>query len=464
MRGPDGVAKVRTVRLALPPRLRSSNGPTAVRHASVAAGHGTGGLLTDATQARNCVRGERPLRWSRNLAPSALASAALITAAATIAVALVSGFFAWYVPAWKARRDARVATEHALRLTRDPLLRAAFELQSRFYNIVVRDFLKRYLTDGSPDERHYAILSTLWVIAQYLGWVEILRREVQYLDLGSRAVNRTLQLRLSEVSAAMASDARPEEAMFVIFRADQRAIGEFMVTSRITDAGSRPDCLGYSEFVERLDATVAQHGQTTSARKPPVIAWAERTTANLEAAPNARHRTARLVNVQRRLIDLVDLLDADRVRYPELNFRGKVPKRSPSSGRRGHVARFLWRTGDVWSLVEEWADLNGFTADSASLAGRTYLGKRGPTLTRPEIVVAYHDAWVTLDARMARRKRSHHIDGSLRATRGRRATNTLLRSFDRPVIAEGSTIPSRAWTAVARQARRTRRAAEDHGS
>jgi hypothetical protein len=36
---------------------------------------------------------------------------------------------------------------------RDPLLRAAFDLQSRLYNIVELDFLAKHCTDEDPDAR-----------------------------------------------------------------------------------------------------------------------------------------------------------------------------------------------------------------------------------------------------------------------------------------------------------------------
>lgn len=52
---------------------------------------------------------------------------------------------------------------------RDPLLWAAFDLQSRIYNIVAQNFLNAYLLHGSEDERAYARRNTVFVFAQYLG-------------------------------------------------------------------------------------------------------------------------------------------------------------------------------------------------------------------------------------------------------------------------------------------------------
>jgi hypothetical protein len=82
------------------------------------------------------------------------------------------------------RATSQSRLEQLLSRYRDPLLLAAYDLQSRLYNIVVRDFVD-LLQKGDQDQQTYAVDSTLFVIAQYLGWVEALRRGVQYLDLGT---------------------------------------------------------------------------------------------------------------------------------------------------------------------------------------------------------------------------------------------------------------------------------------
>jgi AAA ATPase-like protein len=66
--------------------------------------------------------------------------------------------------------------EQVMSRYREPLLRAAFHLQSRVYNIVEQAFLLRYLQRGSPAEQEYACRNTMFVLAEYLGWVEMLRR------------------------------------------------------------------------------------------------------------------------------------------------------------------------------------------------------------------------------------------------------------------------------------------------
>jgi len=89
----------------------------------------------------------------------------------------------------------RPASNASSRTYAEPLIAAAFDLQTRLYSIVQHNFLK-----AAAVERGYAEPSTLWLIAQYFAWVEILRREVQYLDVGVEKHNRTIQA-CSRVSA-----------------------------------------------------------------------------------------------------------------------------------------------------------------------------------------------------------------------------------------------------------------------
>lgn len=171
------------------------------------------------------------------------------------------------------------------------------------------------------------------------------------------------------------------------------------------------------------------------------MVWAERWTADLDAA-DAPHEAWRLGQVQRQLIELVDVLDPDRVRYPDLNIRGKLPLPASDAQATKPVARFLWRE-DPWPVVERWAADTSHRLGSSGDHARTYHGRRGLTGKRPEVVVKYDGRWVTLDALLVGRKAATPVAGSLRSTRGRSAINRLLRSFDRPTVAGGSTLPSR---------------------
>jgi hypothetical protein len=87
--------------------------------------------------------------------------------------------------------DKTLRLEQVVSRYRDPLLGAAFDLQSRIYNILILGF-SGYLSSGDEGEKSYAVNSTLFLIAQYFGWTEALRRGVQFLDLGEVERSREL--------------------------------------------------------------------------------------------------------------------------------------------------------------------------------------------------------------------------------------------------------------------------------
>lgn len=185
---------------------------------------------------------------------------------------------------------------------REPVLRSAVDLQSRLYNIAVNRFLQRYYF-GSESDRSYATTSTLYVIAEYFGWVEILRREIQYLDLGDLHANKSLTDSLERISDLFLTD-RIDDA-FRVFRGEQRAIGELMLVKRRFDDPFRYECLGYAAFSDRLtDDAFAR--------------WFARLTADVERLANHEHASQRrLHELQHALVDLIDFLDPDFARVPE---------------------------------------------------------------------------------------------------------------------------------------------------
>jgi hypothetical protein len=159
-----------------------------------------------------------------------------VVALISAAVALLSVVLS----VWSARSTARLQdeleqrrqqgskeelVEQVMSRYREPLLRAAFDLQSRIYNIVRQRFLARYLQQGGEDDQRYACHNTMFVFAEYLGWVEILRRGVQFLDLGDVRRNRLLVERLEAIGTILSTDRAFQGAVPCIFRGEQRAIG-----------------------------------------------------------------------------------------------------------------------------------------------------------------------------------------------------------------------------------------------
>ncbi|MCF6471804.1 hypothetical protein FAF44_25905 [Nonomuraea sp. MG754425] len=196
---------------------------------------------------------------------------------------------------------------------RDALLWAAFDLQSRLFNILHgfeidrrpgrQGFTSAYLLEGTERQALYVRRSTAFLFAEYLGWVEVFRRDIQFLDLGKNEVNRQIMLALTTISRTIATSTPPDTACFMIFRTDQRALGELMI-----EPDSKPGergCLGYAAFCAKLTDDEA------------FAKWGHELLDHVEQA--ARHpglAQGRLTKLQHQLIDLIDLLDPEGGRFP----------------------------------------------------------------------------------------------------------------------------------------------------
>ncbi|HET9911652.1 MAG TPA: hypothetical protein VFQ13_07175 [Anaerolineales bacterium] len=186
---------------------------------------------------------------------------------------------------------------------RDPLLRAAYDLQSRLFRLLSGTFLGTSFSKITKWERTYLFQNTMYILAEYLGWVEILRREVRFLDLGNVQANRRLAELMESITEIFFEDS-PEDP-FRLLRGEQRAIGEIMIAPN-THANAAPlECIGYATFVQKL-------------KEPDFKRWFRNLHKDIEKfirEPTvARKRTALL---QHALIDLIDFLDPDCARIPE---------------------------------------------------------------------------------------------------------------------------------------------------
>ncbi|MEU1198695.1 hypothetical protein ABZ446_20995 [Streptomyces sp. NPDC005813] len=195
---------------------------------------------------------------------------------------------------------------------RDALLWAAFDLQSRIFNILRgyqvdlrgrAGFTSAFLVAGTAQQALYVKRSTAFLFAEYLGWAEIFRRDLQFLDLGSNRANQRIMFTLNRISRALGDAHTSDAECFRIFRADQRAIGEVMI-----DPDSAPGerrCIGYATFCAQLTAEDA------------FSEWMQELLEHVElAAREPETARDRLTRIQHQLIDLIDLLDAGGRRFP----------------------------------------------------------------------------------------------------------------------------------------------------
>jgi hypothetical protein len=185
--------------------------------------------------------------------------------------------------------DRELVAEDVLKRYREPLAAAAFDLQGRLYNILELGFLELW---GEPHARaDDATRTTMFRLAQYFGWTEILRRDIQFLSFPEAEETVRVASLQSQITHCFLTH-EPGVAL-MIWSDEQRAIGEQMI---VEEQGT-VRCMGYAAFSAACDTTFAP--------------WCARLRDELtdEVAQQ------RLRGVQNLLCDLVEALDERRVRY-----------------------------------------------------------------------------------------------------------------------------------------------------
>jgi hypothetical protein len=216
----------------------------------------------------------------------------------------------------KKQEDAAAMAERILHLYRDPLIDAAHTLQGRFYNVIGKSYLtKFYVNKTDEEQRRYARDYTVYAIAEYLTWAEILRRELRFTDSGDTKRSRDLMEKLASIQYAFQRDDIPHQ--FEIFRGRQRAIAEVMMVPTNAPEGPRTEPMGYAAFCRRL------------AEDKDFAGWFTQLQQDVDTVARATDQeNVRLIYVQQELIDLIDFLDDKRVRIPE-NTRRRLPDPTP---------------------------------------------------------------------------------------------------------------------------------------
>jgi hypothetical protein len=191
-------------------------------------------------------------------------------------------------------RGRKFDAEVVLGRYRDPLIHATFFLQQRLFQILRVDG-----NDFGPYLRglcrkELAVQSTLYRLSEYLAWHEILRREIQFLDLDNQAATRRVQRLTGDISRTFAADIDSYGMDFMLWVEEQRAIAELM----IVNDGGVTTCLGFAAFVEQFDAKFEP--------------WFKRFASKLSAADLPRSRLTELFNL---LLILGDALDPEGLRY-----------------------------------------------------------------------------------------------------------------------------------------------------
>jgi hypothetical protein len=222
---------------------------------------------------------------------------AVVVAAIALVAALLSAGISLYGQLRSTTLTARRESEAVLARYREPLLVAAYELQGRLYNILKLDFLAKYYRAGDEAQKTYAIQNTLYVVAQYFGWSEILRREIQFLSFTDSKRTRVVAEHQRRIVELFQSDDPELGRPFLVWRGEQRAIGERMIERE----GDRIQCLGYASFLER--------------EEPAFRRWFSRLEAEINEV--AQEANPRLIELQHALVKLIRELDPQAMRYSD---------------------------------------------------------------------------------------------------------------------------------------------------
>ncbi|HYI61115.1 MAG TPA: hypothetical protein VEW93_04860 [Acidimicrobiales bacterium] len=333
-----------------------------------------------------------------------------------------------YLQAWRERRDKRRdRLQDILDTYREPLASAAFDLQSRLYNICVKGFMDEYLSS----EREYAVRSTQWLVSQYLGWNEIIRQRIQFLKVDDAQQDLELVRLRQEIASAFASDGSDLSRPLRTWRSDQRAIGELMIVDQQAD---RWTCIGYGTFLRRV------------ADEP---LFSDKVDALQVADLRDPSRQDRAVRLQRALVDLIERMDVDRSRFP-LDLRGKIPLDEPlspadaleelrASTKRPRLASFRF-DGSFHEPAAQWAAELGWHVVHHTDSSTHYV--RLPTWRRPggRVTVERRAGRVEIRAvaalpplwQLTRRRLRVHEEPVAGCTLC--DVNVLLAMFDRPIV------------------------------
>jgi hypothetical protein len=206
----------------------------------------------------------------------------------TLAAAVFAGYSAWFSEKQKQATQANAI----LAKYRDPILLAAFDLQSRLYNIVEHGIRQWIYKEDRKKE--YFIHHTLFLFGRYFAWEQIMHHEIQFIQFSQEKQARMLRDVQHSLGETLHCDASPSPGM--IWLGYQQALGELMID---VDQHKQRCCIGYAKFQQlyREDKTFQS--------------WFAPLAADLEEIARSEPGTndQRFQTVQHHLVELVRVLD-----------------------------------------------------------------------------------------------------------------------------------------------------------
>ncbi|KAE9364929.1 hypothetical protein N431DRAFT_430541 [Stipitochalara longipes BDJ] len=220
---------------------------------------------------------------------------AVVSLIGSLVAAGFTGWISYYMDQVKRRSEAKAL----LHKYRDPLMLAAYDLQSRLWGLIQQNLL-RYIEDENMKDLVYVY--TAFLVGQYFSWTYILRRQAQFVRFSSDTTNTTLNQILDTITNEFSLDRHQGGDPFMLWRGQQMAIGEMMTISE----NEQLYCMGFAVFATKY------HGD------PAFKKWFQPIEDGITLLVDemARGNTVsnyRLRRLQHLLVDLILLLDAERL-------------------------------------------------------------------------------------------------------------------------------------------------------
>lgn len=237
---------------------------------------------------------------------------AVISLVGTLLIGLLNFGYNW-------SSDQRKRNEETQKLVakyRDPLMLAAHDLQSKTWSITDGGVATHILSAGAREQANMRVYPA-FLVGQYLSWVFILRRQVQFLKFSTNEKNNQLTDKLAQITEAFAGSsghlAWKREEPFRLYRSQQMAIGEILTVKE----GDELYCMGYAEFKKALGADADNVNPSIdlwfSELIKGIVEVAElRANWLLHQGPYPKIPDQRMRCLQHLLIDLIEILNPGR--------------------------------------------------------------------------------------------------------------------------------------------------------
>ncbi|MBZ9758597.1 hypothetical protein LB524_25235 [Mesorhizobium sp. ESP6-5] len=243
----------------------------------------------------------------------AFLGALVSTIGSILGIVIKEYFFSRSFESWKQNR----ALELIYQKYRDPLRLSAREFGHRLVEICdtyptvflsqrvfdSRPFKQERNSNQDPYYQRYKIVSTLYRLCAFLGWLELYRQELTYYQASWNRHTARVDESLSAIRSAFAdghiNTASDSDSWrdTLVFREELRAIGESMIESR----GSGRSIIGYGRFVDLING---EDANSTKSWSQVVLNF----LVDLESG-GKDFREVRLRRILCHIVDFISLID-----------------------------------------------------------------------------------------------------------------------------------------------------------